>query len=376
MTLEAELREFHEFHKNAGSTHFSMLPSDEFSDLEDYIDYLRNEIQIGAFDVEVNGGAQFRRMMTEVEVFLRFSEITAETQKRDVIQARGVSMSSLTWRDVIVKLLSSKAHSPLQRSVQYVGERIRWFFEKQKEAVVEFMGSLDGTPGEQMFSPLYTKHAKLLKQNDVIRQMVFQTYDNACKRQLSNFVELFENMLTSTFSNPWVFLKGAGGADPGDDAGDALPSFDETKELIPSEIQNRTGFEASLSKWLHEIPSDPAQIDEAVEKVQMLVLKTYGFIRSQVCDQVELFAESFFKLPMMRRLEGDMGSISLSDSDKAGYQARRERLVTDVQGSKSSLTEVAACIDRLQKFKAKCDSRDSEDSIQHAAKRARMLAGC
>merc|ERR1712012_1435418 len=138
-------------------------------------------------------------------------------------------------------------------------------------------------------------------------------------------------MLTSTFSNPWVFLKGAGGADPGDDGGDALPSFDETKELIPSEIQNRTGFEASLSKWLHEIPSDPAQIDEAVEKVQMLVLKTYGYIRSQVCDQVELFAESFFKLPMMRRLEEDMSLIELSEVDKANYLGRRDRIQSEIE---------------------------------------------
>merc|ERR1712226_1609640 len=129
-----------------GSTHFCMLPSDDFSSLDDYIEYLRNDIQVATFDVEVNGGAQFRRLLTEVEIFLRFSEISVETSKRDVIQARGVSMSSLTWRDVIVKLLSQEAHMPLQRRVQYVGERVKWFFQIQKEAVLEFMDKLEGTP--------------------------------------------------------------------------------------------------------------------------------------------------------------------------------------------------------------------------------------
>jgi hypothetical protein len=94
-----------------------MLPSDEFGGLEDYIDYLRNEIRIGAFDIKVNGGAQFRRMMMEVEIFLRFSEIAVDVKKKDVIQARGVSMSSLTWRDVVVKLLGNEAHLPLVRQV-------------------------------------------------------------------------------------------------------------------------------------------------------------------------------------------------------------------------------------------------------------------
>jgi hypothetical protein len=56
-------------------------------------------------------------------------------------------------------------------------------------------------------------------------------------------------------------------------------------------------------------------MEEAVEKVQMLVLKTFAFIRSQICDQIELFADSFFKLPMMRRLEEDMSRIQLGDSD-------------------------------------------------------------
>ncbi|CAE7541202.1 dlpC [Symbiodinium sp. CCMP2592] len=126
MNLDEELRAFHTYHQTLGSAHFSMLPSEDFCSLNDYIDYLRNEIQIGAFDVEVNGGAQFRRLMMEVEIFLRFSEIAVEIKKRDVIQARGVSMSSLTWRDVVVKLLSHEAHLPLQRRVAYVGERIKW----------------------------------------------------------------------------------------------------------------------------------------------------------------------------------------------------------------------------------------------------------
>merc|ERR1719413_126306 len=158
MNLEEELREFHSYHAKLGSQHFSMLPTDDFAGLSDYIDYLRKEICVAAFDVEVNGGAQFRRLMNEVEIFLRFSEIAVETKKKDVIQARGVSMSSLTWRDVVVKLLGNEAHLPLQHRVQYVGERLKWFFEIQKEVVIDFMLSIEGTPAAMMLSPLLPKH--------------------------------------------------------------------------------------------------------------------------------------------------------------------------------------------------------------------------
>lgn len=359
MTLEAELKEFHAYHEALGNNDFDLLPSEDFSALPEYVEYLRNEIQVGAFDVEINGGAQFRRLMTEVEIFLRFSEIATETKKRDVIQARGVSMSSLTWRDVVVKLLSNEAHLPLQRRVLYVGERIKWFFERQKDAVIEFMDSLEGTPSANMFSPLYPKHVKLVKQNQMIKHLVFQTYDDACRRQLAMFTDLFDNMLTSTFSNPWVFLKGATPND--DDAKDlqdaVLPSFDDTKLRIPTEIKSRSGIEAVLSKWLQDIPTETEQIDVAVDKVQQLVLKTYSFIRSQVCDQVELFAESFFKLPMMRRLEEDMSMIELSEQDKDNYEARRQRLEVEAKSANTTLTEINACIDRLNGFKLKCEAR-------------------
>jgi len=359
MTLEEELRAFHEYHKALGSEHFSYLPSSGFKSLEEYLEYLRGNMQLATFDVELNGGAQFRRLMAEVEVFLRFSEVSAETKKRDVIQARGVSMGNLTWRDVIVKLLSTEAHAPLQRRVQYVGERIKWFFERQKEAVLDFMDSLKGSPSASMYSPLYTKHAKLIKQNDMIKHLLFQTYDKACARQQRQFLELFDNLLTTTFSNPWVFLKGStpGGAE-GEEASDAaLPSFEGTKERIPKEIQGRSGAEAMLSGWLTEIPSDAAQLDAAVEKVQLLVLRTYSCIRSQVCDQVELFAESFFKLPMMRRLEEDMACVELTADDTATHQAHRERLAEDLGRAQAGLEDIDSCVGRLQGFKLKCDTR-------------------
>merc|ERR1719221_2173642 len=193
----------------------------------------------------------------------------------------------------------------------------------------------------------------------MIQHLVFQTYDATCKRQLSMFVELFENMLTSIFSNPWVFLKGAtGGKEESEELQDSLlPAFEDTKKRIPEEIAGRCSTESTLKKWLDAVPTMSHEIDQAVDAVQMLVLKTYGFIRSQVCDQVELFAESFFKLPMLRRLEEDTANIELSAEDKAEYKARRERLDTDIKAARDSSLEVASCIDRLQGFKLKCEAR-------------------
>lgn len=360
MSLEAELREFHKHHQSTGSNHFAMLPSDEFAQLNDYIEYLRNDIQIPTFDVELNGGAQFRRLMIEVEIFLRFSEISVETRKQDVIQARGVLMGSgMTWRDVVLKLLSKEAHVPLKRRVHYVGERIRWFFKQQKDAVIHFMSQLEGSPTGSLYSPLYPKHARLIKQNDIIKHLVFKTYDDACQRQLEQFLDLFDSMLNTTFSNPWVFLKSAEGGGEGNESLDdaVLPSFEDTKERIPKEIQARSRIEATLCKWLQDIPIDDQQVDVAVDKVQMLVLKTYSFIRAQVCDQVELFSESFFKLPMLRRLEEHMALMELTEADKLHWETRRQRLGEDIRMAQYSLVEINACIDRLKAFKAKCDAR-------------------
>merc|ERR1712139_54803 len=246
-TLDDELRQFTEYHRKLGDLDdFLSLPSEEFGGLEDYIEYLRKDVKVPAFDQAINGGAQFRRLMFEVECFLRFSEIGEETKKRDVMQGLGVALGSITWREVVVKLLNHDAHLPLQKRVKYVGERIKWFFMQQKEPIVEFMLRLKGSPDEKLYSVLYSRNAKLLEENQTIRKLVFDTFDSVAGRQLFHFEGLFKNTLHATFSNPWVFpkdTKSTQGQIADDLIGEEcmLPSFDDTKARIKDEIKGRTG---------------------------------------------------------------------------------------------------------------------------------------
>lgn len=355
MTLEEELRDFHEYHKKLGDTDlFLELPTNELGSLDDYLRYLREYIKVPAYDVCINGGAQFRRLMFEVECFLRFSEMPPETKKRDVLQGLGVSLSSITWREVVVKLLNHDAHLPLQKRVRYVGERIKYFFMQQKDPIVQFMVSLEGSPDEKLYSVLYNRNAKLLQNNKTIQKLVFDTYDSVCQRQLLQFESLFISTLHATFANPWVFPKSSASdvsfEDDDTEEGLQLPTLDDTKDRILKELQSRTGMERMVTKWIYEIPLEPHKLDDAVDQVQLLVLKVYSRIRSQICDQVELFSESFFKMPLMRRLEEDMMKIELSEVDLKGYRDRRIKLEKDLEANTYGLKEVNECLQRLNTF--------------------------
>jgi len=217
------------------------------------------------------------------------------------------------------------------------------------------MKSLKGSHDEKIYSVLYSKHAKMIEENATIRKLVFDTYDGVVARQLKQFVDLFRSTLHATFSNPWVFLKKTSARLDDDEYASEclLPSLDDTKARIPQEIQGRTGIERTVTKWLYDIPTEPHRIDEAVDQVQLLVLKVYSHIRSQVCDQVELFAESFFKLPLMRRLEEDMIKVELSAVDKEGYRHRREKLSREAAANQQALKEVRECLKVLSTFALK-----------------------
>merc|ERR1719329_1073750 len=111
MTMEQELRAFHKHCDKTGCLTNDQRNVETFGNLDVYINYLRDKAKLPGMDVELNGGAQFRRLVIEVEVFVRFAGLGQEFSAGDVIHARGLGQS---WEEVIPKLLSLRGQESSQ----------------------------------------------------------------------------------------------------------------------------------------------------------------------------------------------------------------------------------------------------------------------
>jgi len=261
----------------------------------------------------------------------------------------------------VVKLLSFEGHAPLQSRLRYVGERIRYFFQKQKDVVIEFMVGVGDSASGGMHSSLMMKHGRMVEANPMMKQILFDSFDDCCARQLKFFLALYDDMLTATFSNPWVFMKGAT-IEGGNDEMIKPQSLEDVKQMVPEESEKRSGIEGILGEWLNDIPTEAAQIDEAVERVQLLVLKTYSFIRAHVSDQAELLTETFFKVPLLRRLTDDMKDMNLSQEDQDNYASRRSQLDEEIKMNKGILDEMTQCVTKIGEFKTAKDSASARQA--------------
>jgi GTP-binding protein EngB required for normal cell division len=375
LTLEQELGMFSNFVSVHGEDdHFEILPTRDFKDLNDYVAYLREDARIPAFDLPLNGGAQYTRLKHECEVYFRFSEICVEVSKRDVLQARGISIGQVSWQDVVLKLLTNEGQPQVRRKVNYVAKRIEWFFQLQKECVIDFMDSIKGSPDEHLYSQLFARRVQLIKENQLARDLLFSKYDAFLVHQRNLFVELFNNTLQSTFQYPWALIKASSwtfaeldryveqgentqqeedeedlmSRDPFADM--TLPCFDDTKARIPKELSQRSSVEKLLQEMVNEIPIDNSHVDEAVEKVQALMITVFRAIRNLICDQLELFADSFFQLPMSRHLEGAMMDVKLTEQEMARFEGLRSVREEDVKKSSDMLDHLQACLGAIAQF--------------------------
>jgi len=200
-----------------------------------------------------------------------------------------------------------------------------------------------------LFSALLPQAYVILTENKLVNQHVFETYDKACDRQTKLFIDLFDNTLASTFANPWVFLKRASTNFENETFDDVcMPSFEETKERIPEEIDQRGGIEQLLNQMIALIPHEASMVDEAVDRAQMLLLRTFQFIRAQIADQIELFVDSFFKLPLLRRLEEDMNRISLSSGNLQASLAHTQLLTEELTEKTDAMTELVECQNKIK----------------------------
>jgi len=356
MTMEQELRAFHKHCDSTGCLTQDMRTVEKFGSLDVYINYLRDRAKLPGMDVELNGGAQFRRLMIEVEVFVRFAGLSVGFEAGDVIQARGTSTS---WEDIILKLLHIHAPASMSLKTRYVGERLKWFFSQQKEATVSFMASIKGSPEEHMFSKLIPKQGEFIQNSEIMKGQIFKAFDDACSRNNEKFENMWKDYMDAMFQSPLKLLKSCTMPSVGDvakfaDEEGLAPTFDSTKERIETEVSQRSGVANSLSQKIRRIPADDSAAMEARDMIQFIIEEIFGRIRSLVADQMQLYSESFFLLPMLRRLEGEMAEMQMPEQDKKRYQMMKVYYVKEEEKKTGLVDDLDWCIGAVQKFKITC----------------------
>jgi len=351
-TLEEELRDFHAYCARTDSLKEDELLTEGFDDFESYIKYLRECVHLPAMDVKLNGGAQFRRLMYEVEVFTRFAGLGRKLEPVDVIQARGSGIRESTWQETITQLMMQTAPTRMRVKTKYVGERLKFFFVTQKEPTVQFMLGLKGSPEEHMFSRLITKQAQVIDRNETMKSCIFATFDKACDQHRIRFMQMWCDFMDSMFQSPLMLLKSGSMPAIGDGYEEEIaPTFESTKSRIVGERVGRGTLQNKLREAIKQIPEDDMSAKKSAVMVQDIIGKTFAVIRSVVADHMQLYSESFFLLPMLRRLEGVMAEMELLEEDRMKYRARKDVLETERVHSTGILADLNYCIEAVQKFK-------------------------
>jgi len=129
------------------------------------------------------------------------------------------------------------------------------------------------------------------------------------------------------------------------------PTFNTTKARIMQERKGRGTLQTALREKVKQIPDDDVMAKESVKMVQRIIEQTFAVIRSVVADHMQLYSESFFLLPMLRRLEGVMAEMELQEEDKEKYRARKDVLEKEKALSEGMLADLTYCVEAVQRFK-------------------------
>eukprot|EP01067_Filipodium_phascolosomae_P001386 Filipodium_phascolosomae@DN1929_c0_g1_i1.p1 len=360
--LEAELNHFHD--QNPEFDLSAFLP---FDSLEEYVTWLSQEDVIADVEVPLNGGAQYRRMMKECVVATLFATLD-RADRGDVIQARGERRLSLSWDEVVVKMLSA-GQEPIELRILYAAARIRHFYASQKDVIRDYMRSFaeahERRPGPSMAathqhgSGLVSGAFRLMEKNHIVRGLVLGAFDQAAERQMEIFSTTLIQLSKSLLANPWLYLQSStasvwdGGSDDPTNDWWTAPHRDMQflKGLIPNKVKHRQQLAKFLNDRMKEIPSNEEEQEDAIRKVIATVQHVYDLVQTQVADQISHVAETFYKVPMMRQMETDMVSIVLPDDIDSEVRDHRTDLTKTLEEEAQVLQSIIEVIARHNSVK-------------------------
>jgi GTPase SAR1 family protein len=350
VTLEQELLDFADWCEVTGEE-IELRPSEDFACVEDYIDFLRLECKVPSFEVELNGGAQYKRLKYECEVYFRFADIGSEVSPNEVARAAG---GGKDWLTTVTKLCGHKGVDTMKVKVNYVKLRLQYFFMSHKAVLQEFMATLQGSAEEHLFSNQFTTMFPILRDNDIARNLIFQKFDDVVMKCGKNFEHLLHYSIEALFAKPDIATKESSVTFSPDDSAledMTLPSHADTVQRVKEERQDRKRGQMTMKHMTRQIEENSAE-DDQVDRVQAMLIMIFKVLRNRLADQLELMAESFFLLPMLRLLEAEMHDIELDEKSKAEFAIRREHLSIDKRRLQEKLDNFKWALNEVEMFHA------------------------
>jgi hypothetical protein len=169
-------------------------------------------------------------------------------------------------------------------------------------------------------------------------------------------VNLFGYSIDALFMKPDIAAKESSHQLSQDDSLEdmTLPSHTDTCSRIKDERKERQRGKDTMEQLRRQI-EDTGPDDEAVDRVQAMIICIFKVLRNRLADQMELMAESFFLLPMLRLLESEMCDIELDDETQAEFSTRREFLVIDKNKLQKKLDNFTWALNETEMFGASLD---------------------
>merc|ERR1719329_395616 len=190
-----------------------------------------------------------------------------------------------------------------------------------------------------------------------MKACIFKAYDHACASHQENFMKLWNDFMGSMFQSPLMLLKSSSMVRITDESTyteEVAPTFESTKDRIMEERQQRGAISKAIRSKMKDIPEDDFVADTCTTLVQEIIEETFSAIRCVVADQMQLYSESFFLLPMLRRLEGTMANLELEEEDQQRYRVRMTVLQEEQAISEGINRELIWSIEAIEKFKVTC----------------------
>lgn len=130
--------------------------------------------------------------------------------------------------------------------------------------------------------------------------------------------------------------------------------MEDTKARINTELELRARVKQRTRTLFQQIPTDAGALDDAVDQISSLIVTIFACVRDMLADQLELLAESFFLLPMLRHLEMAMSELEMTDESKQETAMRREILTIEERKLSKKIADFEWCVKQTSAFAMEC----------------------